>query len=43
MMSTNSWTSSATGAGSLSVARGYPAAASAGSKIVFAGGMYVLL
>lgn len=35
------WQSTATGAGQLSVARAYMAAASAGTKLLFAGGRFV--
>lgn len=38
---TQAWNSSSTGAGQLSVARAHLAAASAGNRIVFAGGLYV--
>lgn len=38
---TKTWNSTTTGAGQISLARRYMAAASAGTKMVFAGGMYV--
>lgn len=38
----NLWNSTSTGAGSLSVARALLGAAAAGTKIVFAGGLYVI-
>lgn len=40
-VNTESWNSTSTGAGQLSVARAYLVAAAAGNKIVFASGMYV--
>lgn len=39
-VSTSQWNSTSTGAGQLSVARSDLAAAAAGSKIIFAGGLY---
>lgn len=39
-VTSQSWTSSSTGAGSLSAPRSLMAAAAAGTKVVFAGGVY---
>lgn len=40
-VSTSLWNSTSSGAGQLGVARSRLAAAAAGSKVVFAGGLYV--